>query len=360
MNSNSVESLCMKHMVFIMIVVWAGCGDKESPESSVKTPSIPALAENTPPPLSIQPEEEARNSGVPSTAEVNREKTDVQEAKYKGRVKSVKESILITRLGSNGKPVKKGYVRTFTQYNQNGYLAEHVFYYEGNMQTREVPEHDDKWYLIKMHKHRPDGASAGRHEFEYNKKGERIEMITYNFRGKESTRSKFRYTDNGKLTEQVITGQSVFAGKFEWKYDVRGNKTEYIRVRDGKTTYKETYKHDEQGNILEKVIFDDGEKEDATYTYMYNGNGKLIKCSQSWSGGGSFVREYNKNGDVFRTMYTRPSKPTEFLMTTHKYDERGNKVKEIKELPSLFGRKKLNGKPFVEIEETSWEFTYWD
>jgi len=58
-------------MVFIMIVVWAGCGEKEFPESSVKTPSISGLSENTPPPSSIQPEEEARNSRVPSTAEVN-------------------------------------------------------------------------------------------------------------------------------------------------------------------------------------------------------------------------------------------------------------------------------------------------
>jgi len=153
-------------------------------------------------------------------------------------------------------------------------------------------------------------------------------MISYNFSGEEVNRRKGKYNDNGKLTEQVTTGQPVFAKKMEWIYDVRGNKTEHIVTRDGKTTYKETYKHDEQGNILEKVTFDDGEKENATY--MYNGNGKLIKCSQSLSGGGSFVREYNKNGDVFRTMYTRPSKPTEFAMTTHKYDERGNKVKEIK------------------------------
>ena len=65
-------------MVFILIVIWAGCGEKESSESSVETSPILVLAENPTPLPRNGPKEEARNSVVSSTTEVKWEKIDAK------------------------------------------------------------------------------------------------------------------------------------------------------------------------------------------------------------------------------------------------------------------------------------------
>lgn len=347
---------CMKTLFLPMVAgALMGCGKKESPESSVKTPPVSVVSENTG--LEPRPEEteESRNSGIPSSAKVHREKNDVQENGFKGRVKTVKITTSKTMMGSNGKPQKEGYVDALGKFDENGYLLEWVDYRKGKIQAIHMPTHDDKMYIVKTEKFNPDGSSRGWSSDRYNENGKRVESIIYSLKGEPWFQAKYTYDENDRLAKTVRKGV-IEPDVTIYKYDATGKKISTVRHL-GNSHSKQSFKYNERGDVAEILSFNDQGDIKTKKSYDYDAQGILIKSTTVGALGWKIVDEYDSSGDVFRTMHADTSKPTEFLMSSHVYDEQGNKIKEVKELRAVKNR---DGKRFTPTEETIWEFTYWD
>jgi len=96
-----------------------------------------------------------------------------------------------------------------------------------------------------------------------------------------------------------------------YKYDEKGNQTELVDYdASGEIFHKYIYKYDEKGNKTEEVVYDASGKVD-----------------------GKILGKY-----------------------TYKFDKRGNKISEIEYVSkTAFGKTRL-----VPIEETTYEYTFWD
>lgn len=159
--------------------------------------------------------------------------------------------------------------------------------------------------------------------------GQKVEndVTKAKLKGRVKTVTEYYYTQT-ETKEEMPKGSIV--GIFT--YDVKGNKTEWIRYKFGISTYKkETYKYDNQGNMTEKKSYKEDGSLNNRIKYLYDDKGKETEENEYKSDGSleyKSIYKYDDNGNKTEKNKYRPDGSLSFY-NTYKYDEKVNMTEDI-------------------------------
>lgn len=197
---------------------------------------------------------------APAHAQQN--KTDLEHAGLKGKVKSVKiqESKLSNKSGTQ---VEGKRVELETQnYGENGMLVKAVRY---------------------------DADMRGDYFYSYDSSGRRLEFIR-NATSSSRVKTEFKYDDKGYRLEELQTGDEGLVAKVVSVYDAQGLRTERRMYNKQGLFARRTYTYAADGNPTEEAEYDPkgGLVGKQGYSYEIDSTGNWIKritTSQGMSNG---------------------------------------------------------------------------
>ena len=179
---------------------------------------------------------------------------------------------------------------------------------------------------IKITLNMNNGEEIGREVYRYSYDGQNRTEEVYYKGGVESSRTLFRYDDNGKVVEKIIylDGSNTPREKYRYenglqveavKYLPEGGIESHSIVKNG---FEESYKYDFNGELWQSVTGEYDDKGNVTASLLYS-HGKTVKI-KGW--------KYNSNGQVIEeTEYSDDGKPS--VITVQKYDENGNNIETL-------------------------------
>jgi hypothetical protein len=121
-----------------------------------------------------------------------------------------------------------------------------------------------------------------RYNFEYDKNGNRLYSIFYNYWGTEEARWRAKNDINGNMIEQkeYDLGDTLLR-RIIYKYDNKNNMIERIVHNRGDSIHsKENWKYSRGGNLLEKIQIDYKPYFYKRYAYVYSDSGHKIEESE--------------------------------------------------------------------------------
>jgi hypothetical protein len=131
---------------------------------------------------------------------------------------------------------------------------------------------------------------------------------------------EYLYDKIGNMTGTTINDpEGKLIGKFNYKFDKKGNQIEYSGTGESET--KEKYKYDKEGNMMELDIFgkDNSISEKTTFTYDKNrfktGTVKSTKYTKE-----NLSYKNDSNGNIIEeNHFNEESKPTIFIKYEYEY-----------------------------------------
>lgn len=200
-------------------------------------------------------------------------------------------------------------VNNIYKYDNEGFLIERIIFTLGEMDFRYTFKYDEKGNKIEMTCYNSDGSLNDKTTYKYDIKDNQVEIIMYNSNEKLEEKSEYTYNDkdikmdgklelfkpDGSLDFSTIYNYDEKGNKIElysyesnrnfrnndtFKYDDKGNLIEFISLYPNGNVYsKDTYKYDEKGNQIEKITFNSNSeiKENITTKYDYDENENWVK-----------------------------------------------------------------------------------
>lgn len=208
---------------------------------------------------------------------------------------------------------EQGNVTTYT-YDDKGYLIKYETTEKGLVSPCEYL-YDIDGNLLRVTE--PDGVVE---QYSYDANGNRVAKIRYQF-DKELYREEYRYDDQNRLIEQVITDKTGVS-RYTWEFDKAGHCTKAWKGND--TGWDEvTTEYDERGNVVKATTRHSGGSWSES-TAQYNDQGKK---THSWykdkSGAyNEIIYEYDANGQCIKERYPHNQ------VAEYTYDAQGNLLSE--------------------------------
>ena len=157
------------------------------------------------------------------------------------------------------------------KYDEQGYLTEtysQVVYIMAP--SKWVYKNDRYGYEVEMNAYLKDGSLSSKSTSIYNAKGN---MVERNWNGgKETAKQVCSYDTKNNLIERndYYNGSEISSLKTTYKYDDKGNVTEYLAVNASVHFYnKETYEYDANGNRIVITNYDTSGIASAISNYKY-------------------------------------------------------------------------------------------
>ena len=281
----------------------------------------------------------------------NNKKTDWENDRLKGKVKSVKIKVYepIFKFGEIVKDYEHDIFIDYeddegigiyeTYYNITGKITDcKYFYYSGEITGWPIGIkyiYDEKGNNIEQREYSDainvamkiseKGAPWSRTLFKYNNDGSIAEKIydNYYYQDHETTTYSYKYNERGNVIEEnqveinkhLDNEEISIKTKTTYKYDYKGNLIESEWKVDDSDSYG-YHKYDSKGNLIEYKNRDD------KYVYKYDNKGDLIECVNP-NLDGTYEYKYDKKGNwIEKITYEGETKtPTRITERTIEYYE---------------------------------------
>ena len=199
----------------------------------------------------------------------------------------------------------KGFVVKEISYDENG-IAEHIFYNEydkndnltcttiknpdSSLFGKEVRSYDEKNNLKEFISFLPDGTQKFRNTYLYDEDGKVIEMDVY-WPTDLSAIHKYIYEGKKKLEDIEYSASKKFLGKWNYKYDARGNLLESVQSNaDSSVSCKITYLYNRFSQLTSQLTYS-GETLQSTLSFVYN-NKYLLSAKTESSPSGKIIARF--------------------------------------------------------------------
>jgi len=278
-------------------------------------------------------------------------KTDRDRAGLVGPVKRLEAYLVLFSLKDGSTVEGKRRALEITSYNSEGNISKKVSYDQtGAITVRYIHTYDARGRNTGFEEYSAildkSLTIPRRHVYTLDEEGRRVEYIVFESDGSVGQRFVYKYDDRGNLIEEQwyvhtgrLGGKSVYSfdekgnqtsqayyhsgdAKLNWKniskYDLQGNRTEWLQYEGDTLRYKIISSYDSKGRVLENETFE------------FNGNPNVITSHAPEPG--KVVYKYD---DVKRTKEVATYEVNGVLKgrVAYKYDERGNEI----------GRTEFNG-----------------
>ncbi len=135
-----------------------------------------------------------------------------------------------------------------------------------------------------------------------------------------------KYDQFGNIVELITYKLKDTAAYETFKYDNKGKRTDYKKMKGVKISYQKTSKYDHEGNLIQETGFDG--TSDFQNDYVYNSDGKLEQITYLLDKSVHEKRIFEHEGDVTKiTVYNNAEEIISYL--TLKYDDHDNVVEEV-------------------------------
>ena len=188
----------------------------------------------------------------------------------------------------------------------------------------------------------------------YDKDGNRLELTSYDPKGKMISNLKSTYVD-GKITkEETILANGLVDVSSEIKTDAKGNRVEQ---RDTKTdavsplfNFTQLYKYDEKGQMIERTSLRGNGTLMYRYLFKYDDKGNRVEWIQIGANGlmvGRVTYKFDeKNNLVEEISHDSNNIPKATYTYTYEFDKKGNWTR----------RTKLENNTAIEIKERNYNY----
>lgn len=197
-------------------------------------------------------------------------------------------------------------------------------------------------------------SAVSRNVFKYDKDGNRLELTSYDPKGKMISNLKSTYVD-GKITkEETILANGLVDVSSEIKTDAKGNRVEQ---RDTKTdavsplfNFTQLYKYDEKGQMIERTSLRGNGTLMYRYLFKYDDKGNRTEWIQIGANGlmvGRVTYKFDeKNNLVEEISHDSNNIPKATYTYTYEFDKKGNWTR----------RTKLENNTAIEIKERNYNY----
>jgi hypothetical protein len=282
-------------------------------------------------------------------------KTDAEDDDLKGKVKSLHEAAY--KAADKFGELKTGdalYDRILSIFDDRGNKIENYFYADesyfngkeeytfddkgrrvgwikyndaGVETDRWVAKYDDDDFLLEQSMTCSDTLVNWRQVFRYDKKGNRVEMIKYNHEGQSVERWRYQYNRYNLLREQTVyNANGSMANIEEYKYDERGNRTEWSkRTMGGASSGKWFAKYDKKNRLVEHNMVDSSGGFFSKESWIYDERGNNIAYCNYLSDDSldyEFLYRYDNENRIVEKSYI--ANGATVYSETYKYDLAGN------------------------------------
>lgn len=259
------------------------------------------------------------------SCEKSNKKNDLQIANLKGKVKSVKTSLMSYYSGG---VVEKGKI-TSTLYNTEGFeiYSEDLGNIGGddgefsNSQT-EIKRDADNNKLEENTKILSGTTSYKSFtvKYSYDDKYNLVKKVEYYDDAIENT-IIYKSDESGNIIEESLITSSGNSSKTSYKYDKNNN-----LVEEKRTGYTVNYEYNSEGDINKETLIMDDEKSSSIKLYKYNSNRNKIKVTLI---NGGTPKEINYKYDQSNNLIEIDDSASGYIYN-YEYDNSGNWIKEIK------------------------------
>lgn len=214
------------------------------------------------------------------------QKTDVEDDKLKGKVKSVS---FISYSQDPGEERRFG-IKSFTSYNEKGFMLEHSYFDKENglKDNIIIPTYDGRGVKILDSSFTTGRVYDGKSTYTFDKLGNRIEWLEYNSRDSLIMRHSFKYNSKKQLVKHLRYNPVDLVGSVEYILDAKGRVLSDISSGgDGTFNYQFSYVYDIKGNTISEQF----KHPDKTREY-------LLKMQYDKFGNVISEEKYNVNGVV--------------------------------------------------------------
>ena len=302
-------------------------------------------------------------------AQAQREKTDLEKDRLKGKVKSI-VSVGYKPDNSSGKIHKgKEVHRSTSKYNDKGFVT--LFVATAGKDTVEgeyvnynaektTYTYDNKSNLIGANNYDPDGNLDDSSSYTVDNKGNRIDWFIYRADGTMEQNFTTEYDNKGNLIESNEYAKGKLKERHTYKYDDKGHQSEdNLFGADGRMKWKETFNYDTKGNLVEVTDYKRNGGFDARFVYGYDVKGnqieekeytsesslkhKRILTKYDTAGNITEVNQFNETGHfssqckmdkrgnhLIDITYNPDGTLREKVLQSYKYDDNGNEIEQVR------------------------------
>lgn len=221
-------------------------------------------------------------------------KTDLQKENLRGNVLSVRETAYEVTYNEQGQMVNgeiedNSGLNSLKIFNPKGYMTEQFYYDIENVEEARIKttHFTEKGFPKEAILEEKEGHS-NKITFEYNEKGALLQKIFYLKEGNHLT--KYEYDEKGNVIKThllIKNAEWEFSFDYLYQYNKKGQVIEEVSYnKDQKMISKTIKKYNKQGDYIKKIeLFPDENspkegksfKEARTYQYTYDKNGNWIK-----------------------------------------------------------------------------------
>lgn len=283
-----------------------------------------------------------------SCAGGRKQKSDVEEMKLKGKVKTMaeysyeaEEKFGEIQKGKRLVETKNYHFDPAYSFDERGMIKEVVAYtVNSSIAEKTINKYDGNGHLIESSSYNFNGSLRSRQTNTYNNQGLKVEEGNYDAIGTISQKSIYKYDNNKNLIEAIGYNKS---GTQDYKQIMKyNNKNQMIENvfydPQNKLLTKITYVNDEQGNWLTYNEFTNSGFQSKKFAYTYDNTGNEIETNelQEWE------NEPEKKSNIKRTnKYDNNNNITEYkwfnedgslggtFIYKYDYDAKGNWIKKV-------------------------------
>lgn len=177
------------------------------------------------------------------------QKTDVEDDKLKGKVKSV----TLTRFSQDPGEERRFGTKSFISYNEKGFMLEYSNFEKESGPKNDIiiSSYDQRGIKISDSSFSAGSVYDGKSTYKCDKFGNRIEWLEYNTKDSVILRHKFKYNSKNQMVKHLIYNPNELVGAVEYILDAKGYVLSRISSKnDGKVEYQYSYVYDNKGNAI--------------------------------------------------------------------------------------------------------------
>lgn len=187
-------------------------------------------------------------------------------------------------------------IKTTSVYDQHGNKIEHAYYVHDELNHRSTTRYDSRNRKIEQLSFDASGKQTTRFVFQYDNRGKQV-WLKVQPAGKRKRVGWAAFDDRGNELERIeFDERGAVNHRYVYTYDAAGNRTSEVDYyhRDGRTrTSKDIYVYNDNGEVIEQSLYFDGAL-DSKRTYQFDPRGNkteavetdgkgLVKKRRTWS-----------------------------------------------------------------------------